>query len=693
MKREFLDKLIKVGIISLIVCILLEIFVFNYKSFVFMGDKFRQITVASEDAEVTGANVNGREYTATGEEMRMKFHVNEYVRTMKFDIDSTEEQEKQLEVGIEYTESAHRDTNRVSKKSFNIIYSMPETKYVTCSYTGETYDVTLKVKTESGQKFIVSGLTVNEKIPFNFSMIRVFCLFIIIMICYIFAKYPTFKESMNFKYKSHVIASLFAILIAVITVVFIMHMYVDDITKHDDNVVNQISKELVDSFENGQVSLLDPVPEEILNLVNPYDWTQRTTSGVNYKWDHLLYEGKYYSYYGIGPVLTLFLPYHKITGHYFSTAYAICIYSVLAAVFIALVYLSVIRNWFKKTPMNLTLLGLFMTLAISGVTLNVVRPKFYELAQSSGLCFTAIGIFFMVNSGIFQKKKIRKSFLFLSSLFMSLSVLSRVTGVFYCVAMVIWIAYGLFQNNKEKGKSIFEIGNYLIAALAPYIVFGLIQMKYNYARFGSIFDFGIQYSLTINDFTQTRVTIELVMLTLINTLCAIPVINTVFPFIHGNYDAMQINGYYFLDTPCTMGVIVRGLPILSILYAPKLSKNFDRKEKIKLGLIWLLPGVIFPLIMVAMTYENGYSIRYGCDYAWELMLSGIVVAFYVYNRLENQQLKKWLYRLFVVCTVWAVASTLAATISVSPADTIAPYENIKGSLIYYKLRNLIMFWN
>lgn len=53
-------------------------------------------------------------------------------------------------------------------------------------------------------------------------------------------------------------------------------------------------------------------------------------------------------------------------------------------------------------------MGLFTTLIISGVTLNVVRPKFYELASASGLCFTAIGMFFIINSGIFQKRKLKK---------------------------------------------------------------------------------------------------------------------------------------------------------------------------------------------------------------------------------------------------------------------------------------------
>ena len=100
------------------------------------------------------------------------------------------------------------------------------------------------------------------------------------------------------------------------------------------------------------------------------------------------------------------MPYHKITGKYFSTALATYIYSMIALIFIALIYISVVKNWFKKIPFRMTIMGLFTTLIISGVTLNVVRPKFYELASASGLCFTAIGMFFIINSGIFQEKKI-----------------------------------------------------------------------------------------------------------------------------------------------------------------------------------------------------------------------------------------------------------------------------------------------
>ena len=78
-----------------------------------------------------------------------------------------------------------------------------------------------------------------------------------------------------------------------------------DLFKNPDT--NQMNKEIVDSFEAGQVSMLETPSDEMLALENPYDLSQRSEAGVSYPWDHLFYDGKYYSYYGIGTVLTLSL--------------------------------------------------------------------------------------------------------------------------------------------------------------------------------------------------------------------------------------------------------------------------------------------------------------------------------------------------------------------------------------------------
>ena len=53
-----------------------------------------------------------------------------------------------------------------------------------------------------------------------------------------------------------------------------------------------------DAFRAGQTHLLIEPSEELLAMENPYDWSARSALGVSAKWDHLLFDGKYYSYYG-----------------------------------------------------------------------------------------------------------------------------------------------------------------------------------------------------------------------------------------------------------------------------------------------------------------------------------------------------------------------------------------------------------
>lgn len=112
---------------------------------------------------------------------------------------------------------------------------------------------------------------------------------------------------------------------------------------------NQITQEQVDAFENGQISLLKEVDDALLQVENPYDWGMRNDSGAKAEWDHVFYDGKYYSYYGIAPVVLLYLPYHKLTGHYCSTNLSILLFSLVGLLFLAMAYLAFVKRWCKTS--------------------------------------------------------------------------------------------------------------------------------------------------------------------------------------------------------------------------------------------------------------------------------------------------------------------------------------------------------
>lgn len=48
--------------------------------------------------------------------------------------------------------------------------------------------------------------------------------------------------------------------------------------------------------------VLDAAPE-LAELDNVYDNSERNASGISYAWDRAYYNGHYYSYFGITPVL------------------------------------------------------------------------------------------------------------------------------------------------------------------------------------------------------------------------------------------------------------------------------------------------------------------------------------------------------------------------------------------------------
>ena len=197
-------------------------------------------------------------------------------------------------------------------------------------------------------------------------------------------------------------------------------------TSHEGN---QISKELVDAFEHHQVHLLEEPNDELLALENPYDSPKRNTEVTqeNFLWDHCLYNGKYYSYYGIGPVLALFLPYHLITGYYFPCGWATLLFALVGIIFLTKIYLAVIEKKFRELPTNTVLAGLITLQMSSGIMFSTARPLFYELAIAAGFMNVAIGAYLLISSNILWYGNISYVRLGFASFFLGYAVLCRPT--------------------------------------------------------------------------------------------------------------------------------------------------------------------------------------------------------------------------------------------------------------------------
>ncbi len=672
-KKPFLSGIRLFGVVLLSVALLFEVFVANFQSFhLIFGDYERaEINLTAEDVKISGTTAqdpltSGDKGTkvvieATG--------IQRPIGSLCILLDMPEAAADgsknfgtpYVDITVDAKDVTQAANYRNGVANGQIIRGNERSQYITLDLSGDVEALRIGIKAQSGQTFTVKSISMNETVPMQFSVIRLLLIVGILTAIYALMKLPSMLASYGDRRNAlHVcvfIMTAVMILTALATTFLYNYERSGDIYLGDSG--NQMTKELVDAFEAGQVHLLDTPSEELLAMENPYDWSARRAEGVSAKWDHLLFEGKYYSYYGIAPVVLLFLPYHMATGEYFNSAAAVFLFGALGILFLSLLFLEFCKKFGKNLPNNMLICTLFIMQMSSGVWYNFMSPLFYEIAQSSGFLCTCAGFYFLLKSNVIGGGAIKYRHVVLSTLFLSLAVLCRPTLAVYCITALAFLAWGFMKHReamagKDKARRRAEIAKYLTASLVCFVVIGGAQMWYNYARFGNILDFGIQYSLTINDFTRSQYHTDFAMIGFYNFLFAFPIIKPEFPYIFSNYSTLDVNGYYFTANRNAVGLFIRALPTLGFAGSVAAWKQLEKKEKWQALTVLLPTCVIAPLVIIFSIWESGYGVRYCCDFAWELILGGAAVLFFLYVKRAEGQTKRLMQMFFVAAAVVAL---------------------------------------
>ena len=427
------------------------------------------------------------------------------------------------------------------------------------------------------------------------------------------------------------------------------------------------------------MNLLEEPSEDLLKLDNPYEYVKRDAEvgSGNFLWDHCFYNGKYYSYYGIGPVLALFLPYHLITGYYFPSGWATLMFSLIGILFLTKIYLAVIEKKFRDLPTNTVTAGLITLQLSSGIMFSAARPLFYELAIASGFMCVAIGAYLLMTSNILWDGKISYVRLGFASFFLGYAVLCRPTLAVYCIAALFFFAGGLKKaldglEKRQKTRTFFK---YAAVALVPLGIIALGQMVYNYLRFDNPLDFGIQYSLTINDFTRAEFHWKYVLINMYAYLFNMPHFTPrKFTYLASSAERFGINGYTFFDDAgknlVSVGIIYRALPMFAYLFSGKALQHVEKKKRVLPILLIGVTCILMPLAIIFSSWESGYAVRYNADFSWQMVIGALVVAFTLYKSIKSESTKKLVDLIFtfstVVCVYVNIAQLIAFT-SVEPA--------------------------
>ena len=242
---------------------------------------------------------------------------------------------------------------------------------------------------------------------------------------------------------------------------------------------------------------LEEADPELAKLANPYDPDERQASRISYRWDHSYYNGKYYMYFGIVPVLLLFLPYLLLTGSSLTTYHATQIFTAMAIWGFYCVFKLLSKLFFNKLP-RIIFWCLFIALSVMSVWHSVAEPALYCTAVNAGIAFEIWSLYFFIRA-VWDEKHENHQIL-LASVGSLLGAL-----VFGCRPPIglanLLVLPALVVFLKQRSFSVSLLCKLVLAAL-PYIFVGAALMIYNYLRFDNPFEFGQSYQLTIADMTN-----------------------------------------------------------------------------------------------------------------------------------------------------------------------------------------------
>lgn len=687
------------GAVIMLVALVLELAVFNYHSYHLWFRDYPQKALSLSDAAISGdaeilpdgsVQING---SAT-----ITYHSLDIpVGTVMLDLNwQTQKEGNYANVEFDFTDETQEVYYRSNVANGTLVNGDTPSHYIVTALSGKVDWMRLDIVPEENTAVILRGIQLNAPVPLQLSVLRLLLTTLLPAALYALLRFPSFTETIEKQRRSLLITTtgITAVLVFaafLITYILTFDPNISYLARFQSTSGNQITKELVDAFSAGQSHLLQTPSQELLELENPYDWSVRRQTGVSALWDHLLFDGKYYSYYGIAPVLLLFWPYHALTGFYFPTAEAVFLFGAIGIICLSALFLELTKRFFPKLPVNIAIFSLIILQFSSGIWYCFAYDNFYEIAQSAGFMFTCAGAWLLLRSGVVGSGKIRKTDLVLSSFCLSMAVLSRPTLALYCIVAVIFLVFSYIklcsQTPPEARKR--ETITYWLCALTCYFVIGGMQMLYNYERFGNFFDFGIQYSLTINDFTRAEYHTDFALIGFWNFLFAFPKVETNFPFVFSNFSDLSVNGYYFIANYNAIGILWRALPVFGYLGGVKAYRTLEKQNRRKAAILIGSCCVVAPLIIIFSIWESGYGVRYCADFTWQLVIGGMCILFYNYQNSLADPLKADRQNLTV--KFFAVSAIISVIINFALIYDYLPLENLQRSA-HYAFARIFEFW-
>ena len=537
------------------------------------------------------------------------------------------EQTKSIDVMVVYSDEDN--TNRKTNK-FTIVEGQEYTEFIPLYPVGKVSELNICFASR-GAAF--TEITLNEMIPLTPVLLRILLVSGVLFALWLLQRHNLFATSFDPNSRKQNLG--FALMLVLLFGYCAFMTFTAVEFDYEPGSAGQYNHYLIDALLEGRVDLDLPTSEEYAALERPYDRGQFELYGIDYlgdkvHWDTVFFNGKWYSYFGIVPAVLLFLPYTAITGQYLPYSVACLIMGYLAIVFLLLIW----RRFFKRNLPNASyatyLISSLALIMCSFVPFLLHRSFFYETVNLGGLMFCAAGLLLLLK----YRDNYRKIILAASCLCFALAVGCRPVLLFSS-ALVPLFLWDEVKQRWIENKGGFIAWLFVIAV--PYIVVAIPLMWYNYARFGSVFDFGSTYQVTglnidVQGLMNPAGKLQRFLTGIKGYFLNPPRFLLGFPFAQVQQVPVT-NSAYIPQYLGALGLLCIPLSWL-LIYAIKAGKQL-RAEKPLIGRFII---VAFIIAILTAGFSATYCIqpRYEIDYAWLIVLSALSCLYFVYNCQENR---------------------------------------------------------
>jgi len=469
---------------------------------------------------------------------------------------------------------------------------------------------------------LIDSIILNPKIPYKLNFFGTFIIFfILLLIKYLFKT----NNKLNLKDYQQLLIT-FGVVSTFISICFVFCMAFMNAGYKFGDIYEY---HYVDAVMNGQLHFNYEVSDFLNEVSYPFDTSNRD---YDFLWDASLYKGKYYCYFGIWPVISLFIPFNFITGNYLSTPIACLFYAILGIISTVLLYNAIIKKYFNKISFQTYILSLIFVLMGSKLMWCMYRPCFYEIVSLASYFHVVLGLYLVL---FFDKRSIN----FIGYWLLALAVLCRPTSLFYSVLIIP----KLWKKLKDKNIKILD----LVLLMVPYLIVGIFTMYINYIRFDSIFEFGISYQLTTNDLYNHKFSLMSSIFGVFNYLFGLIKVD-LFPFRLTNlFPTLPLIADFHIEN-IGGGVITTSIIGFVILFIPKIFK-YIKDNYLKIYIILSL--VVAFIIMILSSGLGALIGRYMLDFNFVFYLVIVILSLYILKIYNNNSKIKNIYFTLILFSI------------------------------------------